>query len=1467
MRLMISVSDARTGSASDVLLEAEESAALTEIVPKLAAAVGADPGGSALALLVDGRVVPMTEPLTTAGMREGSSVVIGPRAALAAWETTPEDALVQFRIVSGEGAGTTLHAWRGIVTIGSSPDAALRIDDRSRIAPIELVVDIAGADSVTVRPAGAETAATLDGDEIAASVATAWPAGGQISIAGRLIELARPDDDLAAFVPSEQGGGIDYNRPPRILPPETSTSLRLPAPPRDQKARPLPILAAILPLVIAGASALLLKNYYFLLIAALSPVTIVANYLTDKRTGKKSRRTEAAEYRTHKAVIESDAAAALVAERAELLRNAPDPAELAEIATRPLPRLWERRNSDPDHLRIRVGTATQPSRVTLDDPEQLEHRRTVTWDARDAPAVFQLGERGVVGIAGWGDRPRRLAQWAVAQLAVLQSPRDVQLYLLTDASGQKPWHWMSWLPHVQPAFGQETMTTLGVTASSTARRIAELVALLDARQESAGNGGGQWTGSEVVVVIDGARRMRSMPGLVRVLKEGPSVGIYSLCVDSDERLLPEECTAVVIADAEGLVIRQQRVDVLKGIRPDLIDDDWLDWVARGIAPIHDASPEEGDGSIPNSSRLLDVLHLDPPTADAVAAGWQRSPRSTVAVVGESIDGAFSIDLSVDGPHALIAGTTGSGKSELLQTLVASLAVANRPDEMNFVLVDYKGGAAFKDCVDLPHTVGMVTDLDTHLVERALESLGAELRRREHLLAAAGAKDLPDYLDLRARQATLAPIPRLAIVIDEFASLARELPDFVHGLVNIAQRGRSLGIHLILATQRPSGVVSPEIRANTNLRIALRVTDASESTDVIDAPDAARISKSTPGRAYVRLGASSLVPFQAGRVGGRRPGTPSTSNGRDAGAEPLIRTMTLAELADPAPTAARAEATRSEAGDTDLRALVAAIRGAAERLGIAEQPEPWLPALPDEVTIESLVRAFGADPAAFSYGIEDHPSQQLQKPALIDLDVFGHLFVIGAPRSGRSQTLRTIAGVGAARVRASDLHIYGIDCGNGALLPLADFPHSGAIAQRHQVDRVQRLLARLLAEVATRQGVLSSGGFADLAEQRRAAVDGAAGAAARLPHILLLIDLWEGFLTSLGTVDDGALVDQVQFLLREGASVGIHLIITGDRQLLSGRISTLVDSKLMLRLTERSDYSLANLNPRKLPEDIPPGRAFRSENAVELQIALLAPDPSGAAQAAALREIAARATSRDAGLEASRRPFRLDALPTTLTLADALARTGDEQRAAGWALVGVGGDELRGHGVNLFEGVPTFVVAGPAKSGRSTVLATMARTLLDGGASIVVLAPRPSPLRALEGTSGVAAVLTGSELTEAELAPLFDGATKRVLIVDDGELLRDVAAKDWLKDLVRGARDRGVGIVLGGDSSQVAGGFSGWQVEIRKNRSGILLSPQSISDGELVGARLSRSSLSTGVQPGRGLANLGDGELTLLQLPD
>ena len=456
------------------------------------------------------------------------------------------------------------------------------------------------------------------------------------------------------------------------------------------------------------------------------------------------------------------------------------------------------------------------------------------------------------------------------------------------------------------------------------------------------------------------------------------------------------------------------------------------------------------------------------------------------------------------------------------------------------------------------------------------------------------------------------------MIDEFASLVRDLPGFVAGLVDIAQRGRSLGIHLVLATQRPSGAVSADIRANTNLRIALRVTDAVESADVIDAPDAAQISRATPGRAYVRLGHASLVPFQAARIGGPAPG------------RARHRRPALARRRCPGPAwAARNPGGRppryagGEEEITDLAVLVGQIQQAAADMGIPAQRSPWLPPLPRALLLAtSRAPAAGPDRGAtvladVPFGLDDLPRAQRQQPAVIRLDTFGHLMAAGAPQSGRSQLLRTIAASIAVSCSTADAHIYGIDCGNGALLPVADLPHCGAVVTRGQAERAARLITRLGEELERRHDLLAEGGFAGLTEQRAAAAQ-----PGRLPHIIVLLDRWEGFTTTFGEAGGGALTDVITRILGEGASAGIHLVMTGDRSLLAGRIAAMCEDKLAFKLAEKDDYALIGLRARDLPDDIPPGRAFRAGTGTETQVALLGPDPSGPGQAAALRQVAA-----------------------------------------------------------------------------------------------------------------------------------------------------------------------------------------------------------------------------------------------------
>jgi S-DNA-T family DNA segregation ATPase FtsK/SpoIIIE len=1221
----------------------------------------------------------------------------------------------------------------------------------------------------------------------------------------------------------------------------------------------LPWITALLPMVLGVVMAYALKNPLFLLMAAMSPLMAVGNWITSRRQGRISHRRQMAEYQDQLSGIEGEIASALALEQRDRRSSSPDPSELLLVATQPRSRLWERRRTDPDHLLVRVGLADLPSDIKVEDPrQQLKHLEATTYTVESVPAALSIEAAGVVGVAGPGDWPRRLARWFAGQLAVLQSPRDLQIYVLTDSEGDSNWSWATWLPHLRPALGQDAVALLGTDVETWGRRIAELTELIKARQRAREETGTkvQFAEPDVLVVWDGARQLRSLPGVVTVLLEGPTVGVYSVCVDTDETTLPEECATVVLGSDQGpATIQQQRAAQIDDILVDEVTDEWFVAVARSLAPLRDVSESQGEIDLPGSARLLDLLGLEEPTAASITSRWDTSGRSNSAVVGVSLDGLFALDLVAHGPHGLVAGTTGSGKSEFLQTLVASLATVNRPDSLVFVLVDYKGGAAFKDCVELPHTVGMVTDLDPHLVERALTSLGAELSHRERQLAKAGAKDLEDYLDYATRRDDLTPIPRLLIVIDEFASMARELPDFVTGLVNVAQRGRSLGIHLILATQRPSGVVSAEIRANTNLRIALRVTDVGESTDVIEARDAARISPQHPGRAFARLGHSALIPFQAARVGGRRTrredeGTPAL--------EPFLQSVTWHDLGRPMPH--RPRTTESVEETTDLSVLVDAIRSASDSIGISAPRRPWLPPLPTKAVADlPETPSRGTDPV-FHWALQDEPEVQRQDLVAADMATFGHLQIAGAPRSGRSQALRTIAAAAASSSSVRDLHIYGLDCGNGALLPLTRLPHCGAIVQRSETERATRLLARLQAEVLSRQRLFGEGGFADLAEQRRST-----SAENRLPHLLVLLDRWEGFMGTLSDVDGGFLTEQVHMLLREGASVGVHLVIAGDQQLLSGRMGSLCEDKLVLRLADKSDATLAGLNSKSFPDNLPAGRGMRAPGAVETHVLLLADEPSGPAQVAALHRLSERLSTREADVPAAFRPRRIATLPTELTFDQAWEAVISPQLM--WALVGVGGDDLEPVGVDLTNDQPTFLIAGPPRSGKSTALCVMAESLLRGGTEIVLAAPLPSPLRRLEGRIGVRGLVTAEQPTPEVLAELVDpGDRPVVLVIDDAELWRDAPSRDWLKALVRHGMDKRRGVVIAGDISGVATGFTGWQADIKKNRRGALLSPPNLMDGDLVGGRLSRSHLTTRVVPGSALVHRGDGSFIKVQVP-
>jgi len=1425
--LILAVSEADGSCRRDLKVQFGEGTTVAE----LGLLLGNEEGSmQAPSLFVGTRRLDPAATLLASGLHHGDLVCIG--------KPVPDRASkrLELTVIGGPSAGLAVPLNEGRVVVGRGSTAQLRLDD-DELSRAHLALHVTEI-AVDVEDLGSTNGTWIGGRRIdeRSAVTIGHPVeAGQSVIVVR--EASRPDGDLSS---GSAPGTAVFNRPPRIQQAAPTSDLTVPTRPEAKRSARIPLAAIVIPLLVAGGMSYARGNPMFLALALASPLMLAVNAVSDQRSGARHYRAELADYERRSAEVAGLIQDAVRADEVARRDASPDPATVQSIATGPGRRLWERQPSSDDFLELRLGLTSLDARVQLtsargDAPPPPQ--------AGLVPATVPMLQAGVLGLAGPDAVVVPLIRAALAQAAVLHSPRDLVVVLCAPAARTEIWEWMKWLPHSRPPSPDlDCERMVGFGPEQVERRIAELGRLLDQRLEERREhrGEGRVGHPAVLVVLDGARWLRSVTELDAVLTDGPAVGIHAVCLEHDETALPKECRAVaVVEDGHRLRLELPGPLRLPDVLGDGISGEVADVIGRALAPLRDPGRAAGGAVLlPNTVRFLELEGLPELGADDVLAGWQTADRerSTRALLGVAETGPLTIDLRGDGPHGLVAGTTGAGKSELLQTLVVSLALRNRPDALHFVLVDYKGGSAFKDCVRLPHAVGMVTDLDGHLVERALTSLSAELKRREAAFAAVGAKDLEEHWS--SARGSGEPIARLVLVIDEFASLAEEVPDFVRGLVGIAMRGRSLGVHMILGTQRPAGVVSPEIRTNVNLRLCLRVNSTADSQDVIDAPDAARISRATPGRAFLRTGHGELVAFQTARV----------SWPRRAAGHPVPIQAVPYQLAGLGGQMAQANPVAADDAPTDLWVTIDAVAEASRRLGCPPPPSPWLPPLPRAVTLDDLERlqAPSALPA-FPIGLLDLPSEQAQRPLTVDFDRTGHLVVVGGVRSGRSTVLRILAGAVARRASVADVHLYGLDFGNRALAPLEALPHCGAVVGGDEQERLARFLSFLEGEIGRRQDALAAAGSSSLTEYR-------AGRQDAPPYLLVLLDKFESFLTAYSDLDAGRWLETLYRLLREGPGVGVFFVITTDRGGLVSRLSSVTDARLVLRLADRDAYSAVGISPRAVPTVMPNGRGIWGPDQLEVQVALLTDDPNGPAQTEALLALGRGAAEREQGLPRSIRPRRVDDLPRTVTLAEAdLLRVAVKPTGPGAITLGVGGDEILPVDLDLDDLGGTFVVAGPPRSGRSTALLAIATGLSAAGEKrlLAVVAARPSPLRGLEGRPGVAAVVTAVDQVSATLRRLVAAGQPLAVVVDDAELLLDPPAAIELERLVRTARDAGHLVVAAGSTDDLASNYRGWVAEARRNRCGLLLAPQAASEGELFRCKLPRST--GGPAPaGRGL---------------
>ncbi len=1468
MRFSFTAVDGRDGTTMDLVVDLDPDQPVSDLLPVVLAALNPDVHPSFAARVptwLDAALLDPGRSIRSVGLRSGSYLEFHQCRRL----TLADRGMAELRVVGGPGAGRIHRLGVGQTRVGYRASGLALADPK--VPPAAAEVQVNPRCEVTVTLVEAESARLGDLELTANDESVVWPAGEYLRLGDCVIQLTGVGVPAAEHAPGEDHTGLDVVRPPRILAADLAREFTLPTEPTERPKQAIPWLMVFAPMLMT-IPMVAFFGPRALIFAIMSPIMAIANVISARRGTRKTFLEEKKKYEENLADVNRRIDRGLLAEHAERRLQHPDPAAVLLTAITPGRELWQRRRNDPDHLQFRLGLADLTANLKVNTPQVEKSKEPPPPRVLElVPAYFSLRSIGVIGFSGPVTNRMALANWILGQIVVLHSPVDVRIILLTHDDSFH-WEWVRWLPHLRTE-AEILPATVGTEQQSIGRRLAELAKLLadrQARTESQSKGELP-PGPDIVVVLDGARKLRSLPTVVQLLREGPQQGIYLMCLDEETRQLPEECTSVVEFSATGRVgLRRTRAAATENILPDLVEPGWGHQLARGLAPLRDATPDAEDLGLPKRSRLLTALDLEPPTVPGILQRWLGG-RETNVVIGAGFDGPFKMDLKRDGPHALIAGTTGSGKSELLQTIVASLAVANRADQLTFVLVDYKGGSAFKDCARLPHTVGMVTDLNNHLVSRALVSLGAELKRREHLLVAPGAKDLEDYWALQKQDPQLPDIPRLVLVIDEFASLVAELPDFVQGLVSIAQRGRSLGIHLVLATQRPTGVVSADIRANTNLRISLRVTDEAESRDVIDAPEAARIARSTPGRGYIRTGHSTLMPFQTGRVGGRRPDSAPV---KSTSAAPLVWSVPWPAAGLPVPTRAKPQQATTDEGETDLSLLVEVIGQAHELAKIPTQSSPWLPPLPLEVRASSLQGQVPQSedvglPQAAAWALLDEPAEQHQSVRTYALGKNSHMLIVGGPRTGRSMALRTIAACLAEQVPMRDLHIYGLDCGNGALLSLIELPQVGAVVTRTQTERADRLFRRLSDEVARRQELLGELGFADIAEQRRAVTT----ADERLPYLVLLIDRWEGFMGGLGELDNGRMAEEVQQLLKEGASAGLHVLISGDRSVINGRLVSLVEEIFALRLPNKDDYQGLSLNHRDIPQDMSEGRGIWSGSELEGQIAVLEGEINGAGQSAAVLNLGDRLELEPVNQKVPEllRPFQLEALPTLVPAESILPHAGPGgtpllDSPFTWMPFGIGGDtlEILGHDMEISTNV---VISGLPKTGRTSVLRFVATAATRRGQHVLGLFPRRNALVDQLEADSFGTALLGPELNSDRVLEVISKLPNgTVVMIDDGDMAREGAAAGALLALSKQARERDLSLITAGNVIGFGSTMSGWIQEAKREQQGLVLSPRNPGEGEVFGRRLSRSHIVSRTTPGRAVLMVAGLEPVSLQVP-
>ncbi len=1149
---------------------------------------------------------------------------------------------------------------------------------------------------------------------------------------------------------------LAFHRPARLIMPELPGERHtLPAPPEVPEENPdsgiwtlvLPLLSSVgmaAYMVTFGRPALIIIGVLFFLT---STGVVVAMRMRQRNASGKTARKHRLRYRAHLRIARDRAKEVAEAQRQVAALAHPEPARLWSISAN-RHRVWERRRSDEDFLRVRLGRGSVQLAAPIELDPKLDPVNEYDWESMRAatrlvdglgrvagqPMVVDLAAAGVVSLFGPRARTEVVARARLCQVATLHAPDDVLIAVETSGKpdGEERWEWAKWLPHTLQPGARGTAGVLSLVAADPTGLTDFLEADLRKRAELAGSRRPALADRQslpepprLIVVLTGFApvsewgRSGLLAGLLAAA--GPQSGLTLVFLVEREADEPSRVDLRLRLGEDGRLRTEGRPDLVTIPATDCVPDEvtpgLAELIARQLAPLR-LSDEQEQVLARITSLTETVLGGDPLTADLtanrVAAGDPRMLRAPIGTDGDGQHVVLDLKESAQGgsgPHGLIVGATGSGKSELLRTLVTGLALTHSPELLGFVLVDFKGGAAFAPLSGMPHVAGLITNLadDAAMIDRVLAALMGEQQRRQRMLRDAGNIDtVREYQIRRAAGATgadgepLEPLPYLLIVVDEFGELLSGRPDFTELFVQIGRVGRSLGMHLLLATQRLEEGRLRGLDSHLSYRICLRTFSASESRAVIGTPDAYKLP-SIPGSAYLKVDESIYQRLRVAHVSA--PYVPAEE--RRAAALRVDDSVVPFDLRGTGPASdAEPEEPSAPTGDgpTELYIVV-------ERMKALLMPvhQVWLPPLPPALALDHVLGAQSAHPGrgygarhwplsgtlSVPLGLVDLPLRQDQEPLMMDFGgAHGNLALVGAPRTGRSMVLRTIMLSAMLTHTPDEMQFYCVDFGGGSLLPYASAPHVGAVAGRTDAELISRLCAEVRALITAREQLFQRLGVESIQDFRDRGRRGDLPAGTRTADVFLMIDNW-GAMRAEHEWAEPVLTE----IAARGLGAGVHLVLTSGRWMeIRPALRDSIATRLELRLNDPTESEVS----RRAAARVPAGVSGRGLMSPGVYCQFMLPRLDGRDAAEGLREaqddVLAKITAGWTGRPAP----QVRRLPARVTI----DQLGVDRAAPATAVpIGMAEDDLRVVPIDLSGPDPHFLVLGDAGSGKSTFLRT------------------------------------------------------------------------------------------------------------------------------------------------------------------